>query len=179
MESGKIRLNKFLAESGICSRREADRLIEAGKVIINDHVAKVGEAVEPGDRVEYEGLEHQVINMESLKIRGLTFSWVDGLGSFPENPFRNDNQDAWGWGHRVRFTLCMRGDSILYRTEWDEEYERALEVIRIRDEFLSAVSIPRLESGTSLPVLSDLQGRRLREAPKRGVYIKDGKAVVN
>ena len=55
MESGKIRLNKFLAESGVCSRREADRLIEAGKVIINDHVARIGEAVEPGDRVEYEG----------------------------------------------------------------------------------------------------------------------------
>ena len=55
MESGKVRLNKFLAESGVCSRREADRLIEAGKVIINDHVARVGEAVEPGDRVEYEG----------------------------------------------------------------------------------------------------------------------------
>ena len=73
----------------------------------------------------------------------------------------------------------MRGDSILYRTEWDEEYERALEVIRIRDEFLSAVSIPRLESGKSLSILLDLQGRRLREAPKRGVYIKDGKAVVN
>jgi 23S rRNA pseudouridine2604 synthase len=55
MESGKIRLNKFLAESGVCSRREADRLIESGKVIINDQVARVGEAVEPGDRVEYEG----------------------------------------------------------------------------------------------------------------------------
>ena len=130
------------------------------------------------DRVEYEGLEHQVINMESLKIRGLTFSWVDGLGSFPENPFRNDNQDAWGWGHRVRFTLCMRGDSILYRTEWDEEYERALEVIRIRDEFLSAVSILRLESGTSLPVLSDLQGRRLTAEPQHGVFIKGGKKVM-
>ena len=55
MDSGKVRLNKFLAESGVCSRREADRLIEAGKVIINDHVARIGEAVEPGDRVEYEG----------------------------------------------------------------------------------------------------------------------------
>ena len=116
--------------------------------------------------------------MESLKIRGLTFSWVDGLGSFPENPFRNDNQDAWGWGHRVRFTLCMRGDSILYRTEWDEEYERALEVIRIRDEFLSAVSIPRLESGTPLPVLSDLQGRRLTAEPQHGVFIKGGRKVM-
>ena len=55
MESGKVRLNKFLAQSGVCSRREADKLIEAGKIIINDHVAKVGEVVEPGDRVEYNG----------------------------------------------------------------------------------------------------------------------------
>ena len=49
MDSGKVRLNKFLAESGVCSRREADRLIEAGKVMINDHVARVGEGVLPGD----------------------------------------------------------------------------------------------------------------------------------
>ncbi len=55
MDTGKIRLNKFLAESGVCSRREADRLIEAGKVLVNDHVAKVGECIIAGDRVEYEG----------------------------------------------------------------------------------------------------------------------------
>ena len=32
--SNEIRLNKYLSEAGICSRREADRLIEAGKVMV-------------------------------------------------------------------------------------------------------------------------------------------------
>ncbi|MGL6219218.1 MAG: S4 domain-containing protein, partial [Lacrimispora sphenoides] len=35
METEGIRLNKFLSEAGVCSRREADRFIEAGKVCIN------------------------------------------------------------------------------------------------------------------------------------------------
>ena len=81
MESGKIRLNKFLADSGICSRREADRLIEAGKVIINDHIAKVGEAVMPGDRVEYEGRvlkgKTETVVLAFNKPKGVTTSEKD------------------------------------------------------------------------------------------------------
>lgn len=45
------RLNKYLADSGICSRREADRLIEEGKVTINGRVAAIGQRVAAGDRV--------------------------------------------------------------------------------------------------------------------------------
>lgn len=41
----QVRLNKYLSEQGICSRREADRLIEAGKVTIDGHVAAMGEKV--------------------------------------------------------------------------------------------------------------------------------------
>lgn len=41
----EIRLNKYLSEQGICSRREADRLIEAGKVTINGRKAQMGEKV--------------------------------------------------------------------------------------------------------------------------------------
>ncbi|WP_347561475.1 S4 domain-containing protein [Clostridium sp. OF09-36] len=36
----EIRLNKYLSEQGICSRREADRLIEAGKVTIDGRKAR-------------------------------------------------------------------------------------------------------------------------------------------
>ena len=81
MDSGKIRLNKFLAESGICSRREADRLIEAGKVLINDHVAKVGEGVSEGDRVEYEGRvlkgRKDTVVLAFYKPKGVTTSEKD------------------------------------------------------------------------------------------------------
>jgi len=50
-----IRLNKYLADSGLCSRRAADDLIQAGKVSINNKVAKLGNRVYDGDRVEANG----------------------------------------------------------------------------------------------------------------------------
>ena len=50
-----IRINKYLSEVGYCSRRGADRLIEEGKVIINNEVAEIGSKVNEGDYVEVEG----------------------------------------------------------------------------------------------------------------------------
>ncbi len=49
------RINKYLSEVGFCSRREADRLIEQGKVTINGKIPKMGIKVEEGDQVEVEG----------------------------------------------------------------------------------------------------------------------------
>ena len=54
--SGEIRLNKYLSESGICSRREADRLIEAGKVLVDGSVAVMGMKIVPGQRVVCDGI---------------------------------------------------------------------------------------------------------------------------
>jgi 23S rRNA pseudouridine2604 synthase len=51
----KIRINKFFTEHGICSRREADRLIEAGRVTINNVVAKLGDQVSPQDVIARDG----------------------------------------------------------------------------------------------------------------------------
>lgn len=49
------RLNKYISESGICSRRDADRYIEQGNVFINGKRAVVGDQVEPGDVVKVNG----------------------------------------------------------------------------------------------------------------------------
>ena len=49
------RLNKWLSRMGLCSRREADRLIEAGKVMVDGHKAVVGQKVLPGQRIICEG----------------------------------------------------------------------------------------------------------------------------
>jgi len=46
-----ISLNKYISSTGICSRREADKLIEAGRVKINGEVAKKGNRVEDDDKV--------------------------------------------------------------------------------------------------------------------------------
>ncbi|MBL4710275.1 MAG: rRNA pseudouridine synthase [Flavobacteriales bacterium] len=53
----KIRLNRFLANAGICSRREADKLIESGVVSINNKVVtELGTKVDPTDTVHYGGM---------------------------------------------------------------------------------------------------------------------------
>lgn len=57
METEGIRLNKYLSEAGVCSRREADRQIEAGAVLVNGRTAMVGTRIMPGDCVEYQGRE--------------------------------------------------------------------------------------------------------------------------
>ena len=55
-ESSGIRLNKYIANSGICSRREADTYIEHGSVEINGKlVTEMGYKVQPGDVVRFDG----------------------------------------------------------------------------------------------------------------------------
>lgn len=49
------RLNKFIAECGVCSRREADKLIEAGRVTVNGKVAGMGVRVGKSDEVICDG----------------------------------------------------------------------------------------------------------------------------
>ncbi|MDY1038489.1 23S rRNA pseudouridine(2604) synthase RluF [Lelliottia sp. CFBP8978] len=49
------RLNKYISESGICSRREADRYIEQGNVFLNGKRATIGDQVVPGDVVKVNG----------------------------------------------------------------------------------------------------------------------------
>ena len=50
-----IRINKFISEKGICSRREADRFIIKGRVTINGNTAEVGSKVTEGDDVRLDG----------------------------------------------------------------------------------------------------------------------------
>ncbi len=59
------RLNKYIADSGFCSRREADRLIEGGQVKLNGRVAAIGDRVSPGDQVVVAG---QAIRDKSNKV---------------------------------------------------------------------------------------------------------------
>lgn len=52
MKEELIRLNKFLSEAGVCSRREADRLIEAGKVFVDGRRAETGMRVSPAQEIK-------------------------------------------------------------------------------------------------------------------------------
>jgi 23S rRNA pseudouridine2604 synthase len=60
------RLNKYISESGICSRRQADRYIENGHVLINGKKASIGDQVKPGDRVMVNGMSIEPRDEEQL-----------------------------------------------------------------------------------------------------------------
>lgn len=56
-EIKEIRLNKRLSEAGVCSRREADRLIESGMVLVDGRIAVMGMKVLPGQKIVCDGRE--------------------------------------------------------------------------------------------------------------------------
>ncbi len=66
-----IRLNKYISDSGICSRRHADRHIKLGNVFINDRLADVGAQVFVGDRVSVNGQLIEPRDVENLVLIAL------------------------------------------------------------------------------------------------------------
>lgn len=84
-ETNGLRLNKFISESGLCSRREADRFILNGNVFINGKKATVGDQVKIGDRVRVNGNEleprsgEDVIFIALNKPPGITSTTEDAV----------------------------------------------------------------------------------------------------
>lgn len=61
-----VRLNKYLSEIGHCSRRAADKLIDAGRIQVNGQKVVMGQKVTPKDRIEIDGVlveDHQERNV--------------------------------------------------------------------------------------------------------------------
>lgn len=78
-----IRLNKYLADAGVCSRREADDLIKAGVVTVNGKIVnEVGTKVRPEDKVIYGG---QTLSRE--KLRYVLLNKPKGYITTSDDPF--------------------------------------------------------------------------------------------
>lgn len=71
LTNSSIRLNKYIGESGICSRRDADRYIEQGNVFINGKRAAVGDQVYAGDVVKVNGQLIEPRNEDDLVLIAL------------------------------------------------------------------------------------------------------------
>lgn len=66
LSKSSLRLNKYISESGICSRRDADRYIEQGNVFINGKRVTLGDRVFPGDVVKVNGQVIEPRNEDNL-----------------------------------------------------------------------------------------------------------------
>ena len=91
------RLNKAISETGYCSRREADRLIEAGKVSVNGTVAGLGVQVSPDDKIEVEG---KLISKEVENIY-IAFNKPVGIICTTDTSIKNNIIDFIGHPERI------------------------------------------------------------------------------
>ena len=97
--SDGIWLNKFISESGLCSRREADKFIEKGLVLVNKIKAKKGDQVFVGDKVQVNGMELEPREKEEIIF--IALNKPVGVVSTTEKNIRNNIIDYVNYGVRI------------------------------------------------------------------------------
>ena len=88
MSDNLKRINKFLSEAGYCSRREADKLIDAGRVEINGKIPEMGTKIAPGDEVRVDG---KLIENTKDKFVYLAFNKPVGIVCTTDTRVEKDN----------------------------------------------------------------------------------------
>lgn len=99
MQQASIRLNKYISESGLCSRREADRFIERGVVYINNRRAEIGDQVNVGDRVRVNGNELEPMQGDDLVF--IALNKPVGVTSTTEDSVKNNIVDFVNHSKRI------------------------------------------------------------------------------
>ncbi|HEY6915716.1 MAG TPA: 23S rRNA pseudouridine(2604) synthase RluF [Paludibacter sp.] len=95
----KIRLNKFISDSGTCSRREADKYIEQGHVFVNGHRAAVGTQVSKHDKVTLNG--NLIEAKEGTDFAFIAFNKPVGIISTTEIGVKDSIIDYIGYHERI------------------------------------------------------------------------------
>ena len=98
MEENLKRLNKFIGETGYCSRREADKLIDEGRVTINGVVPELGTKVSPTDEVRIDG---KLIREQREKLVYLAFNKPVGIECTTNLDVRDNIVDYINYPKRI------------------------------------------------------------------------------
>jgi 23S rRNA pseudouridine2604 synthase len=98
MESHLTRINKFLSESGFCSRREADKLVEQGRITINGLVPEMGTKVSSADEIRVDG---KLIRENHEKPIYLAFNKPIGIECTTNQKVKNNIVDYINYPKRI------------------------------------------------------------------------------
>ena len=143
-----IRVNKFFTQYGLCSRREADRAIESGRVTINGRVAILGDQVQAGDAIALDGRAipwhkaavylkyHKPVGITTTSEPDVPGNIIGAIG-YPERIFPIGRLDKDSSG---LILLTNDGDIVnrILRAEHGHEREYLVQVDRPHDpQFLS------------------------------------------
>ena len=162
MEKELIRLNKYLSEIGYCSRRAGDKLIESGRVLINNEIATLGQKVNINDEIK---IDNKIINVKKKKKIYLALNKPIGIVCTTDTRVEKDNIiDFIDYPERIfpigrldkpssgLILLTNDGDIVnkILRTEHNHEKEYLVKV----DKALSQTIIDRMSKG--VPILDTI-----------------------
>ena len=162
MEEQKIRLNKYLSEIGYCSRRAGDKLIESGRVLINNKPATLGQKIIITDEIK---IDDEVVEVKSKRKIYLALNKPIGIVCTTDTRVEKDNIiDFINYPVRIfpigrldkpssgLILLTNDGDIVnkILRTEHNHEKEYLVRV----DKPLSQTIIDRMSKG--VPILDTI-----------------------
>ena len=162
MEEQKIRLNKYLSEIGYCSRRAGDKLIESGRVLVNNEPATLGQKIIITDEIK---IDNEVVEVKSKRKIYLALNKPIGIVCTTDTRVEKDNIiDFINYPERIfpigrldkpssgLILLTNDGDIVnkILRTEHNHEKEYLVRV----DKPLSQTIIDRMSKG--VPILDTI-----------------------
>ena len=155
-----VRINRFLSAAGVCSRREADRLIESGRVLVNGRPAEKGMKLLPKDVVVFDGKTLSKKEERTL----LLFNKPPGIVCTEEKREKNNIVDYISYPTRIftigrldkesRGLLLLTDDGSIVNDiiKGSKKHEKEYHVTV--DKPLTEGFIRKMEKGVYLPELS-------------------------
>ena len=155
-----ISLNKYISSTGLCSRREADKMIDAGRVLLNGAMAVKGNRFSPGDSVTLDGRpvgqkENNLILLLN-KPPGITCttdlkdpSNIIDFMNYPERIFPIGRLDKPSTG-----LILLTNDGDIVNKILRSEFEHEKEYIVTVDRLITAEFISKMSNG--LPILDQM-----------------------
>ncbi|MBI2473164.1 rRNA pseudouridine synthase [Candidatus Uhrbacteria bacterium] len=151
-----VRINKYLSTHGYCSRREADRLIEQGKVFINNSTARLGDLVDSSDDIRVLGRDKKqqprniylllnkpegTVVTTNRRIRDNVMDLIDS----PERVFPVGLLETQSCG-----LLLFTNDGTLGNRLLNPRYPYETEYVVVVDQSISKLDLGHLQNGIEL-----------------------------
>ena len=160
--SEKIRLNKFISDSDICSRREADKYIETGHVMVNGRRAKIGDIVSAHDKVMLNG--NPVETKTGNDFVFMAFNKPVGIVCTTEIGVKDSIIDYIGYHERIFLVGRLDKDSqgLIFLTNNGDIVNKILRAGNKHEkEYLVTVNKPVtddfiLKMGNGVPILGEM-----------------------